>query len=181
MKKNDTLKSIIVLVSICLVIAAAMAGINMITKDRIAAVQAKKEAKALEAVLPENAGFEKLSDIADLPETVKAVYRDKDGEGIAMLLAASGYDSSNPISIAVGFDKDGNITKCYVISCTGETSGIGTKVKGESFLSQFSGKGDMGGVDTISGATISSSAFLSAVEDAFKVLGTINISTEVDK
>ena len=181
MKKNDTLKSIIVLVSICLVIAAAMAGINMITKDRIAAVQAEKEAKALEAVLPENAGFEKLSDIADLPETVKAVYRDLDGEGIAMLLAAKGYDSSNPISIAVGFDKDGNITKCHVISCTGETSGIGTKVKGESFLSQFDGKGDMGGVDTISGATISSSAFLSAVEDAFKVLGTINISTEVDK
>ena len=181
MKKNDTLKSIIVLVSICLVIAAAMAGVNMLTKDRIAAVQAEKEAKALEAVLSENAGFEKLSDIADLPETVKAVYRDKDGEGIAMLLAAKGYDSSNPISIAVGFDKDGNITKCHVISCTGETSGIGTKVKGESFLSQFSGNGDMGGVDTISGATISSSAFLSAVEDAFKVIGTINISTEVDK
>ena len=181
MKKNDILKSIIVLVSICLVIAAAMAGVNMLTKDRIAAVQAEKEAKALEAVLPENAGFEKLSDIADLPETVKAVYRDKDGEGIAMLLAAKGYDSSNPISIAVGFDKDGNITKCHVISCTGETSGIGTKVKGESFLSQFDGKGDMDGVDTISGATISSSAFLSAVEDAFKVLGTINISTEVDK
>ena len=181
MKKNDILKSIIVLVSICLVIAAAMAGVNMLTKDRIAAVQAEKEAKALEAVLPENAGFEKLSDIADLPETVKAVYRDLDGEGIAMLLAAKGYDSSNPISIAVGFDKDGNITKCHVISCTGETSGIGTKVKGESFLSQFDGKGDMDGVDTISGATISSSAFLSAVEDAFKVLGTINISTEVDK
>jgi Na+-translocating ferredoxin:NAD+ oxidoreductase RnfG subunit len=47
MKKNDTLKSIIVLVSICLVIAAAMAGVNMLTKDKIAAVQAEKEAKAL--------------------------------------------------------------------------------------------------------------------------------------
>ena len=181
MKKNDTLKSIIVLVSICLVIAAAMAGINMITKDKIAAVQAEKEAKALQAVLRENAGFEKLPDNADLPETVKAVYRDRDGEGIAMLLSASGYDSSNPISIAVGFDKDGKIEKCYVISCTGETSGIGTKVKNESFISQFDGKGDMDGVDTISGATISSSAFLGAVEDALKALSTINISTEVDK
>ena len=181
MKKNDTLKSIIVLVSICLVIAAAMAGVNMLTEDKIAAVQAEKEAKALETVLPENAGFEKLPDNADLPETVKAVYRDRDGEGIAMLLAAKGYDSSNPISIAVGFDKDGKIEKCYVISCTGETSGIGTKVKSESFLSQFDGKGDMDGVDTISGATISSSAFLSAVEDALKTLSTINISTEVDK
>jgi electron transport complex protein RnfG len=181
MKKNDTLKSIIVLVAICIVIAAAMAGVNMLTKDRIAQVQAEKEAKALEAVLPENAGFEKLPDNSELPKTVKAVYRDKDGEGIAMLLSASGHDSSNPISIAVGFDKDGKIEKCYVISCTGETSGIGTKVKNESFLSQFDGKGDTDGVDTISGATISSSAFLDAVKDAFKTLSTINISTEVDK
>ena len=181
MKKNDSLKSIIVLVSICIVIGAAMAGINMLTAERIAAVQAEKEARAIETVLPENDGFEKLEDLSDLPDSVVAVYRDKDGEGIAMLLKAKGYDSSNPISIAVGFNNDGAITKCYVISCTGETSGIGTKVKGESFLSQFDGKGDMDGVDTISGATISSSAFLSAVEDAFKVLGTINISTEVDK
>ena len=179
--KKDSLKSIIVLLAICMVIGAAMAGVNMLTKDTIAEVQAKKEAEALNEVVAQNGGFEKIENISSLPESVTAIYRDKDGEGIAMLLAAKGYDSSNPISIAVGFDKDGNITKCHVISCTGETSGIGTKVKGESFLSQFSGKGDMGGVDTISGATISSSAFLSAVEDAFKVLGTINISTEVDK
>ena len=181
MKKNDSLKSIIVLVSICTVIGAAMAGINMLTADRIAAVQAEKEAKALETVLPENAGFEKLEDIPELPESVVAVYRDNDGEGIAMLLSASGYDASNPISIAVGFNNDGSITKCYVISCTGETSGIGTKVKNESFLSQFDGKGDMGGVDTISGATISSSAFLGAIEDAFDVIKTINTNAEVDE
>ena len=177
MKKNDSLKSIIVLVGICIVIGAAMAGINMITADRIAAVQAEKEAKALETVLPENEGFEKLEDIPELPESVVAVYRDKDGEGIAMLLSASGYDASNPISIAVGFNNDGVITKCYVISCTGETSGIGTKVKGEGFLASFDGKSDMNGIDTISGATISSTAFLEAVEDAFGVIATINVNT----
>ena len=183
MKKNDSLKSIIVLVSICIVIGAAMAGINMLTAERIAAVQAEKEARAIETVLPENDGFEKLEDLSDLPDSVVAVYRDKDGEGIAMLLKAKGYDSSNPISIAVGFNNDGAITKCYVISCTGETSGIGTKVKGEGFLSSFDGKSDMNGIDTISGATISSSAFLEAVEDAFGVIATINVNTsgEVEK
>ena len=183
MKKNDSLKSIIVLVGICLAIGAAMAGINMITKDRIAAVQAEKEAKALIEVLPENEGFEKLENVPKLPDSVVAVYRDNDGEGIAMLLSASGYDSSNPISIAVGFNNDGSITKCYVISCTGETSGIGTKVKGEGFLSSFDGKSNMDGIDTISGATISSSAFLDAVKDAFDVLATINmnINGEVEK
>lgn len=177
MKKKDTLKSIIVLVSICIVIGAAMAGINMLTADKIAAVQAEKEAKALEIVLPENGGFEKLEDISSLPESVSAVYRDKDGEGIAMLLSAKGYDSSKPISIAIGFNNDGSISKCHVISCTGETSGLGTKIKGEGFLASFDGKSDMNGIDTISGATVSSSAFLKAVEDAFGALTTVNRNT----
>lgn len=168
MKKNDSLKSVIVLVSICIVIAAAMAGVNMLTEGRIEKVRVEKEAKALESVLPENGGFEKLENLGELSKSVTAVYRDKDGDGIAMILSAPGYDSSNPISIAVGLSMDGKIEKCYVISCTGETSGIGSKVKNADFLSQFDGKSDMSGIDTISGATISSSAFLSAVEDAFK-------------
>ena len=172
MKKKDSLKSIIVLVAICIVIGAAMAAINMLTKDRISEVQIQKEEEALNYVLNKNSGFEKI-EMDGLPESVVAVYRDKDGEGIAMLLAAKGYDSSNPISIAVGFDNNGTVEKCYVISCTGETSGIGTKVKGDGFLSQFTDKADMGGVDNISGATISSTAFLGAVEDAFDVFARI--------
>ena len=169
MKNNNTVKSIVVLVTICLVIGAAMAAINMLTAPKIKAAQEQKEAEALSTVLPENSGFEKLENIEGLPSSVVAVYRDKDGEGIAMLLSAAGYDSSNPISIAVGFSSDGKIEKCHVISCSGETSGIGTKVKNESFVSQFESKSSADGVDTISGATISSSAFLDAVKDAFDV------------
>lgn len=181
MKKNDALKSIIVLVSICVLIGAAMAGINMLTADKIAEVQAEKEAGALEIVLPENEGFEKLEDIPSLPEGVVAVYRDKDGEGIAMLLSAKGYDASKPISIAVGFNNDGSINKCHIISCTGETSGIGTKIKDEGFISSFDGKNSIEGADTISGATKSSSAFVEAVKDAFGVLETLNLNTEVEE
>ena len=169
MKNKDSLKSIIVLLAICMVIGAAMAGVNMLTKDTIAEVQAKKEAEALNEVVAQNGGFEKIENISSLPESVTAIYRDKDGEGIAMLVAAKGYDSSNPISIAVGFRNDGTIEKCSVISCTGETSGIGTKVSGEGFLSQFDNKSDMSDVDTISGATISSSAFVKAIGDACEV------------
>ena len=166
MKNKDSLKSIIVLLSICIVIGAAMAAVNMLTKDTIAEVQAKKEAEALNDVVKENGGFEKISLGYDLPESVSAVYLDKDGEGVAMLVAAKGYDSSNPISIAIGFRNDGTIEKCSVISCTGETSGIGTKVSKEDFLSQFNDKSNTSDVDTISGATISSSAFVKAVGDA---------------
>ena len=65
-------------------------------------------------------------------------------------------------------DNNGKIVKCHVVSCSGETSGIGTKVDTPEFLGLFDGKDrDLSGVDSISGATISSSAFISAVEDAF--------------
>lgn len=181
MKKNDSLKSIIVLVSICIVIGAAMAGVNMLTEERIAAVHAEKEAKAIRTVLPENEGFTKIENAGELPDSVVSVFRDNDGEGIAMLLKAKGYDSSNPINIAVGFNSDGSITECCVISCTGETSGIGTKVKGEGFLSSFNGKTDTDGIDAISGATISSTAFLEAVEEAFELLANLNVNAEVDQ
>ena len=166
MKNKDSLKSIIVLVAICVVIGAAMAAVNMLTRDPIAEVQANKEETALNSVIAENAGFDRIEELEDLPESVLAVYRDKDGEGIAMLLSAKGYDSSNPISIAVGFDNNGVIEKCYVISCTGETKGIGSKVSGSSFLEQFVGMSDTKEADTISGATISSSAFVDAISDA---------------
>ena len=166
MKNNSAAKSIIVLVAICAFIAAAMAGVNMLTSDRILENQIKKEQIALDEVLEDNGGFEKIENIDALPESVVAIYRDLDGEGIAMILSAKGYDASNPISIAVGFDNDGNITRCYVISATGETKGIGSKVSDSSFLAQFGGKNDTNGVDTISGATISSSAFVDAIADA---------------
>lgn len=169
MKSNNILKSIIVLVAICIAIGAALAAINMLTAPRIEEVQRQKEADALSAVLPENGGFEKVEDLGELPESVVAVYRDKDGEGIAMLLSAAGYDSSKPMSIAVGISNDGEIEKCHVISCTGETRGIGTKVNTEGFLERFEDKSTVDGIDTISGATISSEAFVKAVKDAFGV------------
>lgn len=165
--KNSSLKSIIVLVAICLFIAVAMAAVNMVTAPKIAEANEKAEQDALAAVLPENGGFEQV-ELDGLPESVSAVYRDLDGEGYVVMLSVKGYDSSKPMSAAVGFTGEGNITECKIISAQGETSGIGSKVTLPEFLSQFGGKDEkMEGVDAISGATISSSAFIDAVKDSF--------------
>ncbi len=170
MKKNTSLKSIIVLVSICLFIAIAMAAVNMVTAPKIAEANEKAEKDALAAVLPENGGFERV-ELDTLPESVTAVYRDLDGEGYVAMLSVKGYDSSKPMSAAVGFTSEGKITECKVISASGETSGIGSKVTLPDFLSQFEGKGDgLDGVDAISGATISSSALIDAVRQSFEAL-----------
>ena len=164
-KCNVSLKSLIVLLSICVIVAVLMAAIHALTAPKIEEANARAEQEALSAVLPEATEFEKLE--GDYPETVTALYRDKGGAGYAAMLSAKGYDSSNPMTIAVGFDAEGKILAVQVVSANGETSGIGTKVTGEGFLSQFVGKSSsLDGVDTISGATISSSAFMNAVRDA---------------
>ncbi len=164
-KMNDSLKSLIVLLSICLVVAVLMAAIHALTAPKIDEANARAEQEALSAVLSGATEFEKLE--GEYSETVTALYRDKGGAGYAAMLSAKGYDSANPMTIAVGFDAEGRILAVKVVSANGETSGIGTKVTGEGFLSQFVGKNvTLDGVDTISGATISSSAFRNAVRDA---------------
>lgn len=170
MKHKNTLKSILVLVVICLVIAVALAAVNLITADRIAEGERKKQEAAMSAVLPDNGGFEEIV-LPELPDSVTNVYRDRDGEGYVVLLAAKGYNASKPMSVAVGLTNDGTIVKCEVISCAGETVGIGTKVQNESFLNRFEGADqNLTNVDTIGGATISSSALIDAVQDAFVAL-----------
>ena len=169
-RMNTSIKSIIVLVVICLVIGGAMAAVNMITEPRIAKAEAEAERLALAEVCPENGGFEAITEI-ELPESVKTLYRDLDGEGYVAMLSVGGYDSSKPMSVAVGFTSDAKIIKCKVISAQGETSGIGSTVMNEDFLMQFEGKSEgLDGVDAISGATISSSALIDAVEESFLAL-----------
>ena len=172
---------IIVLVAICLIIGAAMAVINLITAPKIEEAQKKKEEEALSAVVPDNQGFTK-QEIGGLPESVVALYSDNGSAAVAVMLSIKGYDSSNPMSVAVGFDESGSIIKCSVISCSGETKGIGSKVSDEEFLSRFYGISDatVSSVDTISGATISSSAFKEAMIDACRAVEQFR-ATEVTK
>ncbi len=176
--KKDSLKSVIVITVICLVIAALMAVINGVTAPMIADSNAKAEKEALFIVIDGAEDFKKI-ETEDLPDSVTAIYAETSGKGYAVMLGAAGYDSSNPMVIAVGIDNNGKLTKCHVVSCNGETSGIGSKVSGEDFLSQFIGAdSELSGVDAISGATISSSAFIESVGDAFRAYEIVKEAAE---
>lgn len=168
-KQKGAMKSLIVLFAICLVIAVAMAAVNLVTAPKIAEAEAAAEQEALKTVLADADEFVAVE--GDYAESVSAVYRASNGCGYAVMLAAKGYDSSKPMSIAVGFDTKGQLVGCHVVSASGETSGIGTKVTEDAFLAQFVGKdAALEGVDAISGATISSTAFIDAVRDAFSAV-----------
>lgn len=164
--KKSLFMPIIVLVSICLVISSALALTNSVTEPIIvAAEQAAAEAARAE-VLPGGTGFTKM-DVTGLPASVTEVYAPADNSGYVMMLTTKGFGGK--ISMILGMDTEGVITGVKVLKHA-ETQGIGTKVMdAPEFAHQFLGKGEaLDGINTISGATISSKAFINGVKPAFE-------------
>ena len=164
MKKENlvqyVLRLTVTLLAITGLVAAALAGVNAITKDAIAANQEKKTQDALALVLPDAGNLQKQELTADAG-IVSEVYTD--GQSYAVKVLPSGFDGT--ITMMVGI-ADGKVTGISVISHT-ETPGLGAvaaaqNAKGEAFRGQFIGQegtlsiGNQ--IDAMSGATITSTA-----------------------
>ena len=67
------------------------------------------------------------------------------------------------MTVAVGIDSTGAITSVRLVDSTDD---FASKVSDEAFTSQFVGKTSTDGISTISGATVSSTAFIEAVNNA---------------
>ena len=152
-------------------VAGALAGVNMITRDRITAIQAEKTQQAIAAVLP--GGGEKLAGFTDTTGLVKAVYAS--AAGYAVQVAPAGFDGA--IDMMVGVGTDGTVLKIAIIDPT-ETAGLGAVAaantsKGEAFRGQFEGltgslsvDKDGGTIDALTGATVTSRAVTRGVNAA---------------
>ena len=177
MKKETTamyiLRLAVTLLAICAVVALALAGVNAITKDKIAANKAAKTAAALEKVLPGVEGLEKMELAADAG-IVTGIYGA--GNSYAVEVAPNGFGGA--ITMMVGI-VDGKVTGISIISHA-ETPGLGAVAsqdtdKGVAFRDQF--KGLISGIaigdgenqiDSLSGATISSQAIVDGVNAALE-------------
>ena len=172
MKKENlvqyVLRLTVTLLAITGLVAAALAGVNAITKDAIAANQEKKTQDALALVLPDAGNLQKQELTADAG-IGSEVYTD--GQSYAVKVLPSGFDGT--ITMMVGI-ADGKVTGISVISHT-ETPGLGAVAaaqiaKGEAFRSQFVGQegtlsiGNQ--IDAMSGATITSTAVVTGVNAA---------------
>ena len=83
------LRLALTLLAICAVVSGLLAGVNAITKDRIAAIQAEKIEKALQQVLPGVTGLEKQTLSGDTG-IVRTVYAS--GDSYAVEVAPGGFD-----------------------------------------------------------------------------------------
>ena len=158
MKKS--VQSTVVLVAICAVMAILLALTNAVTAPIIKINQDNAANEALLVVMPDGEDFKPV-DISGytLPSTVTEVYTEKNG-GYVVTMTTAGYGSG--LIIMCGVSPDGTVTGAVCLAST-ETLGY-EKTFGENFTGKDAAGVDA--IDTISGATKTTSAYKNAVKDA---------------
>ena len=153
---KQIVKPAAVLLTVCVVVALLLAGTQVLTKDRIAALEAEQKAEAILSVLPAAQTAEALE------RAGMDAYAGRDAAGnlvgYAFVRAAKGYGGD--VSVTAGFDMEGRLTG-IAVSAPDETPGLGVNVQKDSFLSQFDGidaGNDLPPVVSVTSATYSSKA-----------------------
>lgn len=161
------------LLLITVVVAAALAGINAVTRDKIAEAKELKVQQAIKTVLPDTWNLQSVLFSAEEHPLVKAVYAS--GAGYAVQVEPAGFGGN--ISMMVGVSNEGKVLGVQIIGHT-ETAGLGavaaaTTSAGQSFRDSFEGltypvsvSKDGGEADTVTGATITSRAVAEGVNAA---------------
>ena len=165
--KQDFVMPIVVLTVICLIITAALAVTNNFTAPVILQASIERAEAARTEIIPEAEGFElmEVEGLSDAAPSVTEVYKTTNDCGYIFMLSTTGYGGT--MSLICGIDNDGKIIAVKTLAHS-ETKGMGSKTAEEPFRSQFIGKDEnLDGVEAISGATISSKAYLGAIADAF--------------
>ena len=163
------IKSIIVLVVICLVTSAALAIVNSFTAPVIEAAAIQRENESRQQLLPDAASFEQLAKDS-LPASVSGAYEglDADGRSVGWVFTVSNQGFNGKIVVMCAIGTDGNIVRDNTMDVTSETATLGGLTAKESYTSQYMGKdASLEGVEAISGATITSGGYERCIRDCF--------------
>lgn len=156
-----------ILFIICVIVAAALAGTNYITKPKIAALQEKSQKEALAVVLPADT-YENANLPADSASKECFIAR-KDDEIVGYVATATVNGYGGEVKVMVGVDMNNTITGVKVLSAADETPGLGMNITKKDYASQYAGKkADFSDneITAVTGATISSTAARNAVKEA---------------
>lgn len=181
-KLESSLKNMALALTGFSVVAGALLGwVNDVTAEPIAQANAKTLSDAIAVVVP---GFD--NNPAEAPETVEVngvtykIYKaTKDGQPIGAAVESSANGFGGTLTVLVGFDNDGNIID-YSLLSHAETPGLGSKAADwfkKGAKGDITGKNpgeapltvskDGGQIDAITASTITSRAFLLAVNNAY--------------
>ncbi len=160
---QDFGKPILVLVLICAVVSLALASTYGVTKPIIEENQLRKAELARSEVYPGAESFIQLTNPGT--DGCKELYQTSDGSGYVVTVTAKGFGGT--MEVMVGISGEGTLLGVKVMSHE-ETPGLGSRVAEEEHIGQYTGKDkQLDGVERIVGASVSSKALKTAVENAF--------------
>jgi len=162
--KDDFIKPIAILTIICLVVSGALSLTNGVTAPIINAAAAERARIAMEAIIPHATGFQQVENDS-FPRAVREAYKSENDVGFVFIVSVSGF--SGDIRVICGIDPDGKVISSKTLSHT-ETKGIGCILDEERWTVPFDGKdSQLEGISAVTGATISTVAYMNAIREAF--------------
>lgn len=187
-KLQSTLPNMLLsLTAICLVAGAVLAGVYEVTKDPIEAAKIAELNAAIKAVTPDfdnDPSAEAYMAVTGEGDSLK-IYPAKQGDEFVGVAVESNTKKGfgGEIKVIVGFDQAGKLLN-YSVLQHAETPGLGAKMQDwfrmdknkQSVLGRSIPDGGLkvtkddkeNGVDAITAATISSRAFLDAINRAYR-------------
>lgn len=184
-KLKSTLPNmVIVLTSIAVIAGLALGYVNSVTEEPIRLIKEQQLSDGIKAVL---AADDLKVEATDTLENGSVIYRTDKGVAVQ---ATDPNGFGGKLTILVGFDSQATI-QGYRILETAETPGLGAKAdqwfqegqKG-NIIGMSPAKNNMtvskdgGEVDAITASTITSRAFLRAVNMAYEALGKVEVDGE---
>lgn len=172
-KFNELIKPFLVLVGICLVVSVLLGYTHKVTAPVIAQNEFAQAEATRKAVLKGSTGFTQVNlGEAQLKQLdIVSAYKENSGLGYVITSSHKGYGGS--VSVTVGLDPDGKVLAVSADVST-ETSGIGSKAGEDKYTKKYVGlSGSADDVDTISGATYSSTAVKKGVSAALAAFPTV--------
>lgn len=145
----------------------ALAFANQMTAPVIAANNEKQEKESLIAMYPDASedDFKVVNKTLD-SKTVQKVYSYKNYYIFNM--SVSGYKEGTVFLVSI--DKDSKKIDKYNAISNGDTKGLGSQVTEKPFKKSLEGKDASGKLDTISGATVSSTPVVNGINEAAKLV-----------
>ena len=196
-KLESSFKNMLIsLFGVTLIASASLGLVNDVTKAPIAKAEMEKQTNAISAVLPEydHLGPSKMVLPQDEKDSIE-IFPALNADGTVVANAVKSYTNkgfSGYVEVMVGLDANGIISGYQVLKHS-ETPGLGSKmgswfnnadkpgqyVIGRSLKNEkLTVSKDGGSVDAITAATISSRAFLDAVNRAYSVVANSDNTTQ---
>ena len=177
-KHSDIARPTAVLTIICIVVTLALSSANLLTKDTIAELQLENEKKAMEKLM--KGEYEPATMFVN-EQKVDYHIVTKDGKTIGYIFKTTAKGYGGEISVMTAVNPDASVAAVEILDASSETPGLGQNVTNESFYKQYEGRPHnvvaiKGGnadaakneINAVTGATISSKAVTTAVNQALE-------------